>query len=296
VAPEAPGTSPESSSTQKKLKESSSASASASKEVPSVVSDAPAAPLQKGRKKGESKPKVAPATETIDADDDATFPLADDDGDGGDDTTHEAENMAAKARALYDFTTATLKKTTPLYKNDQFRLEDKNEQPLICELASLHREAAIHFIDTMKRKPDTFWLNENVATKAAEAFWFQLPPRVQTEEARHLYRNFADSPDNHRNALTRESSDKPLRLRLSRREVDIMLYFASKGQTAMDCHYLMPYRSRRKMREVFESIKTLVHDAKEEYMANVTATVEALIAIEGPGGRKEDTQNVILLC
>lgn len=261
-----------------------------------MVSDAPAAPLQKGRKKGESKPKVAPAAETIDADDDVTFPLADDDGDGGDDTTHEAENMATKARALYDFTTANLKKTTPLYKNDQFRLEDKNEQPLICELASLHREAAIHFIDTMKRKPDTFWLNENVATKAAEAFWFQLPPRVQTEEARHLYRNFADSPDNHRNALTRESSDKPLRLRLSRREVDIMLYFASKGQTAMDCHYLMPYRSRRKMREVFESIKTLVHDAKEEYMANVTATVEALIAIEGPDGRKEDTQNVILLC
>lgn len=75
-----------------------------------------------------------------------------------------------------------------------------------------------------------------------------------------------------------------------------MLYFASKGQPAMDCHYLMPYRSRRKMREVFESIKTLVRDAKEEYMVNVTVTVEALIAIEGPGGRKGDTQNVILLC
>ena len=50
------------------------------------------------------------------------------------------------------------------------------------------------------------------------------------------------------------------------------------------------------MREVFETIQTLVHDAKEEYMTNVTATVEALIAIEGPGDRKEDTQNLILLC
>ena len=51
-------------------------------------------------------------------------------------------------------------------------------------MAFLHREAAIHFIDTMKRKLDAFWLNESVATRAAEAFWFQLPPRVLTEEAR----------------------------------------------------------------------------------------------------------------
>ena len=58
-----------------------------------------------------------------------------------------------------------------------------------------------------------------------------------------------------------ETADKPLRLRLSRREVDIttsMLYFVSKGQTAMDCHYLMPYRSRRKMREAYESIRMLI--------------------------------------
>ena len=40
-----------------------------------------------------------------------------------------------------------------LHKSDLFRLEDKHEQPLICELDSLHREAAIHFIDTMMRKP-----------------------------------------------------------------------------------------------------------------------------------------------
>ena len=70
-----------------------------------------------------------------------------------------------------------------------------------------------------------------------------------------------------------------------------MLYFVSKGQTAMDCHYLMPYRSRRKMREVYESIRMLIGDVKEEYMANAHRTVEALIAIEGPAAsrRKEDT-------
>ena len=77
-----------------------------------------------------------------------------------------------------------------------------------------------------------------------------LLARVQTEEARHLYRNFADSTDDLEVALSLETPDKPLRLRLSRREVDIMLFFVSKGQTAMDCHYLMPYRSRRKMRKV----------------------------------------------
>ena len=77
-----------------------------------------------------------------------------------------------------------------------------------------------------------------------------------------------------------------------------MLYSVSKGQTAMDYHYLMPYRSRRKMREVYESIRMLFGDVKEEYMANVirSRTVEALIAIEGPAaasGREEDPQSVI---
>jgi hypothetical protein len=81
-----------------------------------------------------------------------------------------------------------------------------------------------------------------------------------------------------------------------------MLYFVSKGQTAMDCHYLMPYRSRRKMRKVYESIRMLIGGVKEEYMANVNTSVEALIAIEGPAdltaASKEDTGNVpvIMLC
>ena len=48
----------------------------------------------------------------------------------------------------------------------------------------------------------------------------------------------------------------------------------------------MPYRSRRKMRKVYESIRTLFGDVKEEYMANVISTVEALIAIEGPAARR----------
>jgi len=249
-----------------------------------------------GSEKVTSKPKAAPNPDPVPEDAGAHFPIAIDVGDEKESAAlaHDAKCMA-KARALYDFTAANLMKTAPLYKNDLFRLEDKNEQPLICELASLHREAAIHFIVTMKRKSDAFWLNESVVTRATEAFWFQLPPRVQTEEARHLYRNFADSPDNLRETLTRESSDKPLRLRLSRREVDIMLYFVSKGLTAMDCHYLMPYRSRRKMREVFGSLKLLIEDVKEEYMANVNASIEALIAIEGPANQK-DTGNVIMLC
>ena len=46
------------------------------------------------------------------------------------------------------------------------------------------------------------------------------------------------------------------------------------------------------MREVYESIRTLFGDVKEEYMANVVSTVEALIAIEGTA-REEDPQSVI---
>ena len=132
-------------------------------------------------------------------DDDDTFPVAndiDDNGDDGEDAStldQEAERIAKaqariRTRSRYDFSTANLKKTAPLYKNDLFRLEDDNEQPLMCEMGSLHREAAIHFIDTMKRKPDGFWLDESVTASAAEAFWFHLPPRVLTEggEAFHI--------------------------------------------------------------------------------------------------------------
>ena len=74
-----------------------------------------------------------------------------------------------------------------------------------------------------------------------------------------------------------------------------MLYSVSKGQTAMDCHYLMPYRSRRKMREVYESIRMLIGDVKEEYMANVHRTVETLIAIEGPAAsRREEEEDFVI--
>ena len=61
----------------------------------------------------------------------------------------------------------------------------------------------------------------------------------------------------------------------------------------MDCHYLMPYRSRRKMRKVYESIRMLFGDVKEEYMANVVSTVEALIAMEGTAREEDHPQSVI---
>ena len=54
----------------------------------------------------------------------------------------------------------------------------------------------------------------------------------------------------------------------------------------------MPYRSRRKMREVYESIRMLIGDVKKEYMANVISTVETLISVEGTA-REEDPQSVI---
>ena len=208
--------SPKPSSEEKEPKDltssSSSMAATSSKGGPSAIS-VTSIPSQKGSKKGVSEPKPtskpSPAPEAVPRDDDDTFPAANDADNGEAALDQEAERIAT-ARARYDFSTSNLKETAPLYKNDLFCLEDENEQPLICELASLHREAAIHFINTMKRKPDAFWLNENVATRAAEAFWFQLPPRVQTEEARHLYRNFSDSLDDLRDALPLETPDKKI--------------------------------------------------------------------------------------
>ena len=49
------------------------------------------------------------------------------------------------------------------------------------------------------------------------------------------------------------------------------------------------------MREVYESIRTLFGDVKEEYMANVHRTVEALIAIEGPAARRSrEEENFVI--
>ena len=85
-----------------------------------------------------------------------------------------------------------------------------------------------------------------------------------------------------------------------------MLYLVSNGQTAMDCHYLidaLPKPSQDVMREVYESIRMLIGGVKEEYMANVNTSVEALIAIEGPdlpnsrkqGGHTKCTGNHVVL-
>ena len=58
----------------------------------------------------------------------------------------------------------------------------------------------------------------------------------------------------------------------------------------------MPYRSRRKMRKVYESIRMLIGDVKKEYMENVHRTVEALIAIEGPAAasRSQEEEDFVI--
>ena len=74
-----------------------------------------------------------------DDDDDGAFPMdTDDDNDDDSFTSTPAQKaqLIANTHARYDFSTANLKKTAPLYKNDLFRLEDENEQPLICGFSS----------------------------------------------------------------------------------------------------------------------------------------------------------------
>ena len=94
---------------------------------------------------GEEDAEVEDATVSTasmpkdDDDDNDVFPVAndvDDNGDDGEDAStldQEAERIAKaqariRTRSRYDFSTANLKKTAPLYKNDLFRLEDDNEQ------------------------------------------------------------------------------------------------------------------------------------------------------------------------
>jgi hypothetical protein len=193
----------------------------------------------------------------------------------------KAESPAKRqdGRRLFDFSSGTMNETEPLYNSAIRPVSDKEGMHLCCELGSLTRENAIHFIEVMKKKPDAFWLDSNVEFTARQAFQYQLPPRVLPEDARHLFRNFADSD-------TKECfkcpCTGPKRLGISRREMDIMLYFNSKGKSARDCHYLMPYRSQRGLRRIFEAIKDLgIVDV--DYMEHVTSTVEKLETIESRG-------------
>ena len=104
---------------------------------------------------------------------------------------------------------------------------------------------------------------------------------------RHLYRNFEDSLDDLGDALPLESPDKSLRLTLSRREVNTVLYFFSRvKRPGVDCHYLMPYRytyqSRLKIPRYARCMTQsglLIDDVKEFFgeCCNVNATVEALM-------------------
>ena len=88
-----------------------------------------------------------------DDDDDGDFPIDNDDDDSFTSTSDQEAQLIANTHARYDFSTANLKHTAPLYKNDLFRLEDENQQPLICDMAFLDRGDVIHFIASMKRKP-----------------------------------------------------------------------------------------------------------------------------------------------
>ena len=191
----------------------------------------------------------------------------------------EDANVAVKdrmdTRALFDFTTQALNRTKPLYSNSAAPvLEDDEGAHLCCELGWMTREVAVNFVCAMRTKPDAFWNLDSVGVKMNQAVQFQLPSRVTCDDARHLVRNFLDSPGTMNCSCKGEKH-----LRISRRELDIMLYFSSKGMVVNDFHHLMPYRSKRRLRKLFEVVRKM--NVGSQYMREVSKSIEHILTVEG---------------
>mmetsp|Transcript_6573 Transcript_6573/g.12821 ORF Transcript_6573/g.12821 Transcript_6573/m.12821 type:complete len:376 (+) Transcript_6573:1770-2897(+) len=189
---------------------------------------------------------------------------------------YAAINANAKVyvpKSKYNLSKDALYYSAPIRTPDAPRLEDEDGTHLCCELATLDRNAVDQFVMAMKKKPDTFWEDKN---EAIGAFAFLLPKSIPPDHARHLYRNFSDN----------ESMNCPCKvgkpLPISRREMDIMLYFIEQGKSSRDCHRYMPYRHDRSLRYVFDKVKKGYRNgaAGEMYMENVIVAVERIVSIE----------------
>jgi len=94
--------------------------------------------------------------------------------------------------------------------------------------------------------------------------------------ARNLYRNFADSPD----PIVTTKRDV---LRLSRREMDIILYFLSEGEDHVECHKLLPYRKDSKLERLFQRVKKSNYLTDKRYVIyidHVKKYVEEICSLE----------------
>jgi len=97
--------------------------------------------------------------------------------------------------------------------------------------------------------------------------------------ARNLYRNFADSPDP---ILGHE-----YKLGLSRREMDIILYYLSNKFSQKECQsHLLPYRKDASVNACFEKLNKLNYHSDEKYLIYMQHTkkcVQKILMLEYVG-------------
>ena len=181
---------------------------------------------------------------------------------------------------VYDLSKEALTFTAPIYAPSAPEIIDEEGTHLCCGLASIERDNVMKFVLSMRKKPSSFWQNNNVEFEAMKAFCFHLPKSVPAKHARHLYRNFADIPSKNWSWSCACKQGKPLPI--SRRELDIMLYFIIKGLRARDCHEFMPYRNERDLRHAFDTVKKCHRDGvfDELYMKNALIGVQRIVAAE----------------
>ena len=182
---------------------------------------------------------------------------------------------------VYDLSREALQFTAPIYAPSAPEIIDEEGTHLCCGLASpIDRDNVMKFVIAMRKKPSSFWQNNDVEFEAMKTFRFHLPKSVSSKHARHLYRNFADEPSKNWNWSCPCKQGKPLPI--SRRELDIMLYFISKDLRARDCHEFMPYRNERDLRHVFDAVKKCFRDGvfDELYMKNALVGVQRIVSAE----------------
>ena len=201
-------------------------------------------------------------------------------------STHSSEFSAAEGSVydqqygVYDLSDEALNFTRPIYAPSAPEIVDEDGTHLCCGLTSIDRHNLMGFVDAMKKKPSSFWQNDNVEFEAMKAFSYHLPKKVSSKHARHLYRNFADIPPKSWkwNCACKQEKTLPI----ARRELDIMLYFVIKGLRSRDCHEYMPYRNERDLRHVFEMVKKCHRDSvfNDIYTNNAVVAVERIVFAE----------------
>eukprot|EP00574_Skeletonema_japonicum_P009218 CAMPEP_0201720008 /NCGR_PEP_ID=MMETSP0593-20130828/5049_1 /ASSEMBLY_ACC=CAM_ASM_000672 /TAXON_ID=267983 /ORGANISM="Skeletonema japonicum, Strain CCMP2506" /LENGTH=620 /DNA_ID=CAMNT_0048210549 /DNA_START=52 /DNA_END=1914 /DNA_ORIENTATION=+ len=99
--------------------------------------------------------------------------------------------------------------------------------------------------------------------------------RIRDDEVRHLFRNFADC-----SSIESDYSKGDSSIIFSRREIDIVNYYSSKGKVARDMATLMPYRAEYDLRKLAHFIEDMELCLNDKYVEMLNETVGILDSLE----------------